>query len=507
MAKESLKKRLTEFGSIISKQGRNGTKQRFNIFSGKSVFYTLLMIACLTGLIYNVTLLVNDYFTYPVTTEISMEHKDTTHFPAITFCNNNRNTNGSVIYIKEMPDHEAEIGHRFVNMLKKCYFTDNEEHTIDCSHQDYFYWFYDYKYGNCFTFNFHLFNNGSERILGVLNGPAQMLMYINVEQEKYSSSTEEMGVRLVVHDHDTHPFPKLYGQGGPAGFSKIIKVHKQKRRIKLPPPYGKCEVADKAFNEKYSFYAVNYSYSKDACLETCRQVSIVQTLGCCLPPLPCNPLHLKEIFGIKLPGNLDYCDSSVYNKNKKANHLLENLHLLPAHCDYKCPYPCEEITYDHSSTLLEFPVENNDFERDYFEKYSSILGVSDNASTEEIHRAIRAEVLKFEIDLESLDVEKIETKAKYNWNRLISEIGGAIALFTGFSFITGFEIFHMVIDFSIQSCLCRRCSKKAAVGKNPSGSNSSVLQSTSDVVDVEDIQSMEASKSLSPQASLGSKKS
>ena len=154
---------------------------------------------------------------------------------------------------------------------------------------------------------------------------------------------------------------------------------------------------------------------------------------------------------MELPGDLTYCDLADFQTNPELNHQIENLNLLPPHCEYKCPIPCEETQYKYTSTLLEFPVEDNNFERSYFNRHGHILGLGSNPSKREIHNAIREEVLKFEVDLESLDMESSVIKPKFDWVHLLSEIGGALGLYTGVSIISAFEIIQLSFDMIFTS--------------------------------------------------------
>ena len=214
--------------------------------------------------------------------------------------------------------------------------------------------------------------------------------------------------------------------------------------------------SDEEFNKRNSFYADRYNYTKDTCLDTCRQMTIVHRIGCCVPSLPCNPLGLAEIFGVQIPRNLTYCPTSEYDKNTTAAELIENLNLLPSHCEYRCPEPCQTISYHYTATFLEFPVEGNMFERNYFRQHGHSLGLQDNASSREIHEAIRSEVLKFEVDLESLEVDMTTIKTKYNLCDLFANIGGALSLYSGISIISQVVIFQLVIDLLIQLWLKTR---------------------------------------------------
>ena len=74
----------------------------------------------------------------------------------------------------------------------------------------------------------------------------------------------------------------------------------------------------------------------------------------------------------------------------------------------------------------------------------------------EIHEAIRSELLKFEVDLESLEVAMTTIKVKYNWSDLFANIGGTLSLYSGISIITQAEIIQLFCDLLIQLWLKTR---------------------------------------------------
>ena len=121
-------------------------------------------------------------------------------------------------------------------------------------------------------------------------------------------------------------------------------------------------------NERLSFYADFWSYSQEACLDTCRQVDRIKQVGCCMPPLPCNPLHREEIFQVKLPANLTYCPPEVYTEGSLERQLLYEFDKLPAYCKQLCPRPCEKVVWDYVPTIREFPLEHGEYEREFYLK-------------------------------------------------------------------------------------------------------------------------------------------
>ena len=54
--------------------------------------------------------------------------------------------------------------------------------------------------------------------------------------------------------------------------------------------------------------------------------------------------------------------------------------------------------------------------------------------------------MELEITYETTNVEKEVTRAKFNWEVLLANIGGQLGLFTGFSVLTALEILELLYD-------------------------------------------------------------
>jgi len=57
--------------------------------TGKRCLWILITIGCLTGFSYNTYCIGNRFFSYQVSTSLSMDYQSSLIFPAVTICNNN----------------------------------------------------------------------------------------------------------------------------------------------------------------------------------------------------------------------------------------------------------------------------------------------------------------------------------------------------------------------------------------------------------------------------------
>ena len=373
---EKLSEIITGFGDSTSMHGISrvlARNHRNNRCYWKNATYCTLLLSCIAVAVWSIWTLVEDYLTYPVNTDVSLTYEKSGLFPSVTFCNYNRNVLGKTNprWIQTQPTEESDKGHLYYNMVKYCTLS-NSSTDEDCRDRNLFFWHYDRQYGNCFTFNHDYFYNGTKRTPTIIRSPTVLYLTLNIEGDRYSGRQNSRGSVFVIHPLGQHPFPKEGNIGTPPGFNMNVKVSKQ-RTEHQPHPYSKCVVVSQEMNEALSFYADFWSYSQAACLDTCRQVERVKLVGCCMPPLPCNPLNRSEIFGVKLHHNLTYCDPDVYVQGSTENSLLNKYGDLPEGCKQLCPRPCEEFEYDYVSTLREFPSEGSTFEKKYFKKFKDGL--------------------------------------------------------------------------------------------------------------------------------------
>ena len=78
------------------------------------------------------------------------------------------------------------------------------------------------QYGNCYTFNSNDWRNQSI-VVGRSGSEAGLDLTLNIEHNEYLPVyTSGYGVRLVIHDFGTYPFPSQQGLSIPAGFETSV---------------------------------------------------------------------------------------------------------------------------------------------------------------------------------------------------------------------------------------------------------------------------------------------
>ncbi|XP_048240370.1 acid-sensing ion channel 4-A-like [Haliotis rufescens] len=68
------------------------------------------------------------------------------------------------------------------------------------------------------------------------------------------------------------------------------------------------------------------------------------------------------------------------------------------------------------------------------------------SSDKEKEHFFRLNAMTLNVFYKSLNYEKIETRPAYDWKSLLSDVGGQAGLWLGFSLLTLWEIFELIVD-------------------------------------------------------------
>ncbi|KAG2469868.1 ASIC2 protein, partial [Polypterus senegalus] len=200
------------------------------------------------------------FYNYPSHEKITLVSSSRLNFPAVTLCNLNSQDSGleqshrrnatvsnasqeimNYAYafnkfaseFNQLSDKEKiEIGHQLDDMLIFCNFHGQECNT------SYFSGFFNYKFGNCYTFNSQKSTDikGNPISSEVLNTSKAGFMYglhleLFIQQIEYVKDiTHSAGIRLLIHDHAATPFPEDEGVNIPPGAETDIGIMKSCKR-------------------------------------------------------------------------------------------------------------------------------------------------------------------------------------------------------------------------------------------------------------------------------------
>ncbi|XP_078610890.1 degenerin mec-4-like [Branchiostoma floridae x Branchiostoma japonicum] len=365
--------------------------------------------------------------------------------------------NFTIMIAHKNETQRQQLGHQKKDFIQKCTYNGRP-----CSGKN-FVQFLDEKYGNCFTFNKGITNNGSKIPLRNVTQPGplyglQVLLY--VEQDEYVPVlTETSGVRVLINTQADRPFPALAGFSVATGFSSsvgltlvslscarfhvgsvltLVRFQHQLRNNEIMFPqteierlgghYGDCTDGT---GKTYDLYGTTYAYSSVLCQKTCYQRAVVRDCQCADAGLP-------------IPDGTAVCDPA---NRKTAECLKETRDALRKDLlDCDCPEACKESVFGQTFGFSELPSAS------YKEQFIEELKKMDNPKIQKLS-AEEASVnfVELTIYFEGLYYDKISQSPAYEVINLLGDIGGQLGLWMGVSVMTVLEFFEFIVDLFLPS--------------------------------------------------------
>jgi hypothetical protein len=325
-----------------------------------------------------------------------------------------------------------EMGYQIENMLVSCYFN-----FIPCYSSDFVY-FYDYRNGNCFTFNSG--KGKSNRILHVSTSDSEYaglvleLFVGNPDVETYYEFND--GFLLSIHNQSSKPFIDSELKV-PAGAETDLKINRN-FISKLKPPHGDCQ--DESVDTEIANYMKELGlnkYSQNLCMQVCQQQETIKLCNCSNPLWP------------KFDKKSHIC-SSLSNKSLNCALIFTGIESkLFESCFKKCPIECKSIKYEISTSSALYP--NKFYAETILSKYLNEKGL--NLSNSNIYKSFA----KINLNYEAMQYKITEHKISIKLEDLLSNFGGTLSLFLGISFISFIEILNLCFNLS---SLILECIKK-----------------------------------------------
>ncbi|XP_067679109.1 amiloride-sensitive sodium channel subunit alpha-like [Haliotis asinina] len=317
------------------------------------------------------------------------------------------------------------VGHDLENMLLECSINGRK-----CSASN-FTEFLSKDLGNCYT----LKNKG---LKATKSGPESGLsMVINLESEDFIDTFKTgYGLRVVIHDNGTRPFPGSEGFTVSAGSETSIAM-KLVKIDRLGGLHGSCNNSAE-FKRKFGV-----AYSERACREFCLRNFVIETCKC----QPEAEATIQNSIKICNTDAEFKCEDQVYNRF--IDDTSKGLDVC------KCGSPCSEKVYETSVTSRLWPVLQH--VRTLEEKACSIDAMSPKCSYSDYDFAnidLRtASFLKLKVYFNSLNFESIKEEPFYNTERFLSDIGGTMGLWTGASILSLAEFLEILLEVFFW-CFC-----------------------------------------------------
>jgi len=303
------------------------------------------------------------------------------------------------------------IGFTIDSLLISCYFNG-----LPCTASD-FSWFYDFNYGNCYTFNKNTTSIKTISKAGPTYG-LQLELFTGIPgyQDLLAS---ERGIYLAVTNNSALPLTSYDGIKLSVGQATNIRV-KRTFVSNLDSPFSNCRMDTTSnFPSDNSLYKRTLEinqYSLQLCYDLCLQkLFTMTTCNCSDPSLP----QYDKSFTVCNTNSKLSCANRVRDRFDSSS--------ISDSCSNYCPPPCNYVTYD---TL----VSSSGYPTSYY--YNNILASTPNLQTKfqgfTLNETIvRESVLKVNIFYDSLNYLTLIDSQTVTIASLFGTVGGQLGLFLG----------------------------------------------------------------------------
>ena len=312
---------------------------------------------------------------------------------------------------------KKELGLSMESMLRFCYLNGKWCNASDFS------WVFSYTYGNCFQFDSK--SNGSQlpketKLSGETYGI--VLVLGNLVNQNNRSSSISKGLQVFIHNNSyfSSSTEGVYVETGRQTDIAIKKTF----TYRAPKPHSECQELTDFSSKSYDYIMhQNGQYSQKDCLEVCLQNIIIENCKCFYGGLPILKKGYAPCF---MPNETGCFYASYYNNSAKLGNK----------CMLECPLECDSISYDLSSSIMDFPDEH--FFQD-IQRGSELYKQMSLAEFKKTHVFLN-------IFFKSKEYLEIRESPKTKFVDLVSNLGGALGIFLGFSVFSFVEVFEVIIQ-------------------------------------------------------------
>ncbi|XP_070538276.1 uncharacterized protein [Ptychodera flava] len=320
----------------------------------------------------------------------------------------------------------SELGHQAEDFILQCTYAGEE-----CDPKKDFTVSQDQRYGNCFHFNMD--PKSTRQSTGT--GPDQGLtLTLFTEQDEYLSIYGQDSAAVVgITPPGSQYFPEDQGFFALPGTVTSVSLSMGKlNRQKYP--YGNCtnEMVDSGLEDRVASRYKSEQYTLASCEKACLQNALVVYCGCT------DTLGIDAQQCLILNETQVVCKTLIYYLYQKD--LLE--------CN--CPPPCSESKFFMTISQSQWP------SHAYLKNLLKLVRAN-NPKTRILYdlETTRANLVRLRVYFETLNYDLTSELPAHTWEDLLSDIGGTLGLYVGFSVITVCEFMRLILG------LCRRgCSKR-----------------------------------------------
>jgi len=364
------------------------------------IIWSLFLLIFLFGSIHYVILNILDYLKYETTTSIQTIYEQEPDFPTISFCNR---------FDKDFELNISELWFDSLNLIREW------KNQIEQYNDDYC--------GKCYRFNSGLnWTNQSIEIKKSKRIGSDDGLWLTL----YTNTIYDYGeLKLFIHNYTENP-KNIYRKGSiiSSGTNNYFLV-KRTSDQKLESPFNECfkDINKFPFNKTIIDYLnkTNRKYSQIECFNLCFNLHYNQTN-------PCNffltSLDEEPYFSY---GNNNSCFEK-FSKNFKQFDK----------CSQFCPLECDQYSYEINlnSNKIIGTGKINKISNDY----DSILHEF------QTYENVSKTYYKINVYYEDLKYTLISQQPKIELFGLISNLGGILGLFIGFSFISCLELIEILAE-------------------------------------------------------------
>ncbi|KAH7719455.1 Protein DEL-4, partial [Aphelenchoides avenae] len=179
--------------------------------------------------------------------------------------------------------------------------------------------------GQCFTFN-----TDSHRMSSKAGPYYGLRLIIRTNSSDNLITSDQAGVRVMIHDQQQYPFPDIAGYNIHVGRATSIGVqfHTVNR---LGEPYGNCSDA------KPAGYLYDLNYGTEGCQRSRYQAAMIAACNCFDPAFP---KPSDDVPMCKIPDNFDCWNATVRQLEPDET---------------QCVQPCHESEYQGTVSLADWP--------------------------------------------------------------------------------------------------------------------------------------------------------
>ncbi|XP_078360038.1 acid-sensing ion channel 2-like [Oculina patagonica] len=346
----------------------------------------------------------------------------------------------AILMAKEKTVLLSMLGHTFEDMVLSCTYRG-----VSCRNFSSVFWktFWHYKYGNCYVFNSGKTKTGENAPILKSNKPGPshgLTLELNIEQEQYIDLlSPEAGIKMDISTQGEMPFPLQRGVSLPPGYATMIGLRKEV--IKRKDPFENERCLKTVSTDESNLYTKYFGamYSTTACKESCLAYNQLGECGC---------------MEYRFPGSFKHGICNVISKpNIKCLSKLQKLFKEnKLNCTDSCPPPCKEEGFKMSTSFAFWPSENFEsvYQDDLLEKSKQLF--TKNGSH-------RKNVCKVQVFYEELNLEVITEQRSYEIEDFVSDIGGQLGLWIGFSVLTAAEFLELIMllcHFAVKKCSTKK---------------------------------------------------